>query len=74
MKQVNWDKANALGYIPCSRCSGMGFVAPWGTCFRCDGNLVDPVFGISKKGKIVSRRTLSTDLKASKKVAKEAAK
>lgn len=71
MKNIDWAKANALGFISCGRCDGKGYVAPWGICFRCDGNQVDPILGMSKKGKIVSRRTLPSDLRASK---KEAAK
>ena len=31
-----------VGSVPCHRCGGQGFVAPWGVCFRCGGHCTDP--------------------------------
>ena len=37
-----WAPRYAAGYVECTRCGGTGFVAPYGTCFRCEGHQVDP--------------------------------
>lgn len=37
-----WAPRYAAGYTECTRCGGTGFVAPYGTCFRCEGRQVDP--------------------------------
>ena len=70
-KQIDWTKAAENGYVQCQRCGGAGFIPPWGTCFRCNGFRADPVYGINRNGKYVSRKQLPTNLRASKKVAKK---
>jgi RecJ-like exonuclease len=35
-------KPEKTGYVPCTRCWGVGTVHTYGTCFRCHGNTYDP--------------------------------
>jgi hypothetical protein len=64
-----WSRAHALGFIQCQRCSGSGYFIA-GACFRCNGGGLDPIYGVSATGKIVSRTRLPLTLRASKKKVK----
>jgi DnaJ-class molecular chaperone len=64
-----WQRAYALGYIECQRCYGSGYFIA-GACFRCNGGGLDPTYGVTAAGKIVSRTRLPLTLRASRKKVK----
>jgi hypothetical protein len=46
-----WLPRYAAGYTECTRCGGTGYVAPYGTCFRCEGRQVDPIKQLKEAAK-----------------------
>jgi hypothetical protein len=46
-----WTLRRQSGYTECTRCGGTGYVAPYGTCFRCEGRQVDPIKQLKEAAK-----------------------